>query len=270
MARPTIHRPAYVMTSVDHALRLIQLLRDTGGLRVSDAARELGVAASTAHRLLSMLVYRGFAVQDDDRGYAPGPALGAAPSQLPWARALRDLLVPHMELLSGRVGETVNLMVRVGGNVRFLASEESANLLRVSDRTGAVLEAHQASGGKAILAELERSELERLYRSRAAAIAGDHLDTTRFTALLRELEQIRARGHSENREATEAGVCAVGCALHDVRGRAVAAFTVSFPTTRAALFDDERFLELIRETRGEMDAELARHEFDAATGTARG
>ncbi|WCI07745.1 helix-turn-helix domain-containing protein [Arthrobacter sp. OVS8] len=34
------------------------------------------MAPSTAHRLLAMLVYRGFAVQDENRRYVPGPAMG--------------------------------------------------------------------------------------------------------------------------------------------------------------------------------------------------
>ncbi len=53
------HRPAYAITSVDNALRLIEVLQRDGTLRVTDAAAEIGVAMSTAHRLLAMLCYRG-------------------------------------------------------------------------------------------------------------------------------------------------------------------------------------------------------------------
>src|SRR5690554_7638432 len=70
-------RPAYVVESVDNVLRLLQLLRDSGSLRVTDAAAELDIALSTAHRLFSMLVYRGFATQDEQRRYVPGPAMDA-------------------------------------------------------------------------------------------------------------------------------------------------------------------------------------------------
>ena len=73
-----IQRPAYLLESVDNALRLLQMLRDVGAVRLNQAATELGIARSTAHRLLAMLVYRGFAVQDEKRTYHPGPAMGAA------------------------------------------------------------------------------------------------------------------------------------------------------------------------------------------------
>jgi len=57
--KPVQKRPTYSIEAVDNALQLLQLLRDGGTLRLKDAAEELGVAPSTAHRLLAMLVYRG-------------------------------------------------------------------------------------------------------------------------------------------------------------------------------------------------------------------
>ena len=47
--------PSDRLTSVDNALWLLQLVADRQALRVSEAAELLGVARSTAHRLLSAL-----------------------------------------------------------------------------------------------------------------------------------------------------------------------------------------------------------------------
>ncbi|QPZ38993.1 IclR family transcriptional regulator [Paramicrobacterium chengjingii] len=256
-------RPTYAITSVDHALRLIQIIRDTGDLRVSDAAAELGIATSTAHRLLAMLVYRGFAVQDDTRAYAPGPALGVAPSKAPWTRVLRDLLYPHVELLADRLNETVSLMFRVGGKVRLLTSVEAANVLRVGDRTGVVLNARDASGGKALLAEVDRASVERLYRSRSAELAGEYLADREFARILRELDDVRTRGFALNNEETEPGVCAIGASLRDVRGRPVAAFSVAVPATRRGLLRESKVIAFVREARSDMEVELRTNDFDA-------
>jgi DNA-binding IclR family transcriptional regulator len=56
MARSLKQPPAYAVTSVDHALRRALMLQLEGPVTVSAAAERLGVARSTAHRLLSMLV----------------------------------------------------------------------------------------------------------------------------------------------------------------------------------------------------------------------
>ena len=68
-------KPSYWINSVDHALALAVLLKAEGSLTVTEASVRLGVATSTAHRLLSMLVHRGFAFQDEHRRYHPGPEL---------------------------------------------------------------------------------------------------------------------------------------------------------------------------------------------------
>jgi DNA-binding IclR family transcriptional regulator len=67
--------PSDFIASVDHALQLTTVLQVEGSLSISEAAERLGVALSTAHRLLSMLVYRDFAVLEADKRYAAGPVL---------------------------------------------------------------------------------------------------------------------------------------------------------------------------------------------------
>src|SRR5680860_116538 len=71
-------RPSYAIASVDHALHIATMLQLEGRLTVSEAAQRLGIARSTAHRLLTMLIYRDFAVQDESRVYHAGPVLELA------------------------------------------------------------------------------------------------------------------------------------------------------------------------------------------------
>src|SRR6201984_2117976 len=68
--------PQYPIESVDKALKLLLLLGEKPEIRLSEATRYLGVASSTAHRLLAMLAYRGFVRQDPvSKVYLPGPSL---------------------------------------------------------------------------------------------------------------------------------------------------------------------------------------------------
>lgn len=252
---PLRQPPRYPVDSVDHALVLMEMVRDYGRVRLSVAARLLGVSVSTAHRLMSMLVYRGYAVQDSSRRYMPGPALGVAPAGVPWTAELRHRAAPHLDILAGRVGETVNLMVRAGTEVRFLASVEGAQAGHVGSRQGATLPASQASGGKALLAALAPAEVERLYR-RHAELVGSPFDARELMRLATELEVVRARGVALNDEITEEGVGAVGTAVRDESGTAVAGLTVSVPRDgfRAAL-DAGLVAELLR-SRAELETDL--------------
>ncbi|MEU8307167.1 IclR family transcriptional regulator [Actinomadura sp. NPDC048955] len=263
------NKPPYPLRSVDNALHLLQVLRDQGGLRVSEAAAELGTARSTAHRLLAMLVYRGFAVQDDNHTYLPGPAL-SAPSLLggPRMQRLRRALLPHMEALCDRVNESVNLMVRVGTQTRFLATVESHQALHVGDRQGTILPAHLSSGGRALLAELDDAQLASLYLIEDAsstaeppdtsAEAGDgKISTADFQRLLEGLRGVRKSGYALNLEATEAGICAIGKCAVDRSGQVVGALTIAAPTPR---FPRSRISPLAAELR--LTIERARQDID--------
>jgi IclR family acetate operon transcriptional repressor len=192
------NKPAYALGSVDNVLLLLHMLRDQGRLKVADVARELSIARSTAHRLLAMLVYRDFAVQDEHHTYLPGPFFAAMPAGT-GGSALRELRArtrPAMEALCARSGETVNLMIRVGTEVRFLDSVESSQILHVGDRRGTILPARHASGGKALLAALPRDQLWELYPD---------LTAPERAALARELDEVRVRGYALNIDGTEQG-----------------------------------------------------------------
>ncbi|MET8878388.1 IclR family transcriptional regulator [Nocardia sp. NPDC004604] len=236
--RPMIEKPAYMLESVDNALRLVQLLRDVGAVRLSDAAAELGVAPSTAHRLFAMLLYRGFAVQDEARRYHPGPAMGAGPARRGWTREFTELSRPHMEALASRCGETVNLVIRVGTQVRFLLSAESNEMLRVGDRQGQVLDAERTAGGKILLAELREETLAQLYLRPAdwpepESTPGDRtMPPEQFEVFVRELTACRQAGFAINLQQTEVGIAAFGMAVRNRAGVALGAISVSIPVVR--------------------------------------
>jgi IclR family acetate operon transcriptional repressor len=228
-------RPPYALESADNVLRLLQILRDRGRLRVSDAAEHLGCSRSTAHRLLSVLLYRDFAVQDDRHCYLPGPALSAPPVGRRSLPRLCDVLLPHMGELCERVDETVNLVVRAGTQTRFLASVESTQVPHVGDSTGCVRPAAKASGGKVLLAGLGMDELARLYLPGGAAapdVRGEVMSPGEFRRLCRELDAVRNRGFALNLEGTEPGLCAIARCLTDESGRAVGALAVAVPVKR--------------------------------------
>ena len=239
------NRPPYAIESVDNALRILQALRDSGRVRVSELAAELGIARSTAHRLLAMLVYRDFAVQAEDRSYLPGPALSAQPLRGEPAQRLRQVLRPHMEALCDQVSETVNLMVRLGSQTRFLHTVESTQILRVGDRQGTILPAWKTSGGKALLAELPDAQLGALLRA-AAGRPPDGITNGEHRSLVSELRRVREQGYAENIEETESGVCAVGVCVRDPAGEALAALSVAAPSVR---YTPDRARLFIRELR---------------------
>jgi DNA-binding IclR family transcriptional regulator len=217
------NKPAYAIASVDSALLLASLLQQEGAMRVTDVAARLGVSVSTAHRLLGMLVYRDFAEQLADRRYAAGPVLRRGPVPQASVTAVREVALPHLRRLVDVVGETANVMVLAGSEVRFVATVESDQVLRVGDRTGRTLPAHLSSGGKAVLATLDDEQV-------AADL--DALGEAAVAAVLRELRVVRRRGFAVNDQGTETGLTAVGVAVPSANGFTGAALSLAAPTAR--------------------------------------
>ncbi|MGO1562359.1 Transcriptional regulator, IclR family [Actinomycetales bacterium JB111] len=256
-------RPPYPIQSVDNALRLLQLLRDGGSIRLVDAASELDVAESTAHRLLAMLVYRGFALQDDSRRYVAGPSLGVRAIGAPWIHELRAAAQGPMEILAARLDETINLVVRVGINVRFIATAEARAVLRIGDRTGSVIPALGASSGKALLAQEPEERIRSLYRSKAAQVAGHALDDATYAWLLRELEAVRRTGYALSRAETEPDVGAIGVVVRGPEGRPIAALSAASPMSRLAGLTTRESREVLFECRDEISAVAAQLRVEA-------
>lgn len=240
MDKPLKAPPSYAIASVDNALRIATMLQIEGPLTVSDVAERLDVAASTAHRLLAMLVYRDFAVQDADRSYRVGPVLELAAHSQSAASTLRSAALPHLRRLVDLLDESANLTVRTGDTVRFIASVESSQSLRIGSREGMVFPAHRTTAGLLLLAELPSDQIEALYA--AERYADRPTDRPDLVALTRDLDVVRRNGFALNDGRSERGVVAVGAPVRSPEGEVVAGISVSIPSVR---YDPEKLPMLV-------------------------
>lgn len=234
MDNPLKMPPAYVVGSVDHALRLATMLQLEGRLTVAEAADRLGVARSTAHRLLQTLVYRDFAVQDAQRVYHAGPVIELAAHSQSHTSRLRAAALPHLERLVAVVGESANVAIRTGDTVRFIASVESEQSLRVTSREGMVFPAQRTTAGMLLLAELSAVELDAVY--------ADTDEAPDLGKLRAELARVRRSGFAVNQGRSERGVVAVGVPIRERDGSVVAGLSVSMPSVR---YDREQLPGLV-------------------------
>jgi len=209
----------YLLRSVDHALRLVRLMAEGRPLRLAEVAAHLGVAPSTAHRLLGSLRYHGFVVQEGRAGrYGPGPALLELATAASASIDIRQVARPVLEWLRDEVQETISLLVLEGPNVLFLDCLEGPRSVRVGSRLGMVFPAHLTSAGKALLAALSPADVARL-------LPPD-------SPLWQELERVRRAGYGTNFEEREVGVSALAACVRDPAGAPLAAVAIAAPAGR--------------------------------------
>lgn len=256
--------PAYSLSSVRNALRIIRYLQTNDEATVSEISAHLDLGMSTAHRLLSTLKHESFVIQSaTSKRYMLGAVL-AQSMTMQLAQDLVNLCRTPLRRLVDTVGETGHLVVRAGRNVDFIHVEESSRIVRLTSRVGKSLPAHATSSGKAILAHLSPTELRRIYADDALPSLTANTRTT-LDELEHELAMVRARGYALNVAESEDDVDAVSAPILDRNGIPLAAISLAGPSQRFSVATMSHRgpggrapVELVVETAREISAQLAR------------
>jgi len=205
--------PRYPIESVDNALRLLVLFADSPRIRLTDASEYLGVASSTAHRLLSMLQYRGFVQQDATRAYEPGPVLRSLASASQATPDLSGVARPVLERLHAELDGTIHLGRLDGRDVVYV---DTVRCVKMAPPRPSV-PAHCTSLGKVMLSRLDTGQLRALYpQERLDRLTGRSISSR--TALEADLMLARRRGFAVSDEEEQVGVASVAVALPGLGG----------------------------------------------------
>lgn len=224
----TTDSPNYPITSADNVLRILSMLRESDTLRVTDVAEAIGVANSTAHRLLATLVHRRLMHHDvTRRTYHSGIELVTLAHAVLRHNSLPEVAQPFLDELAAEVDETVHLTVLHGSEVMFVAVAQGTHAVRAADRTGTTLPSHLSAAGRALLAGLNPAELDSV--AKTIASRGVDIDIDELRQHLADVEQ---RGYAVNRGETERDLWAVAAPVRSAKS-IVASITVGCPVSRS-------------------------------------
>lgn len=228
---------ASTLGSVANAARVLKSFttenRDWG---VSDLARHLGIAKSTAHRLLATLTDEGLLEQEALSGRY---RLGLAVFDLAAAGMSTDLheaALPAMSELRNRSGETVQVAVLDSREVVYVERLDSPHTLRLFLEVGRRNWAHCTGCGKALLAFSSRDVVDRVLKGWDLPAITPHT-LTEHSELRSALEKAKRQGHAWNRHESEVGVVSVAAPIRDASQRTVAAISVAGPGDRFTDFE---------------------------------
>jgi IclR family transcriptional regulator, acetate operon repressor len=243
---------AYQISSVGRALTILEAFGTREELTVSEAARMLGVAPSTAHRILQMLLFHGFVVQGVRREYRRGPSLGRF-AEAPAATSPESdgsdgidrspsRLNDQLTALRDELHANVRLMTLEGNGARFLLGARNRHHDDVNDggRTGWLLPAHTVAGGKVLLAGLDHEALAALYPTEVPSTR--HGRIISLSQLQREIRTVRREGFARSiGEATEF-VAALAVAVPGSQ----LSISVSWPRPSYPHADERKIVETLR------------------------
>ncbi|HWP24754.1 MAG TPA: IclR family transcriptional regulator [Xanthobacteraceae bacterium] len=229
------HNPPRVpgrLSSVSAALRLLKAFSESEvEIGISDLARRLGVAKSTAHRLAATLLSEGMLEQNPDTGkYRLGIALFRLGALV---RQRMDVSIearPLLRELREKANETVHLAVLDGAEIMYIYNLESTQAIRMRSDIGVRKPAYCTAEGQVILAFQPPEVVERVIRAGLPPRTPQTI--TEPAALRQTLELIRQRGCAIEDEESEVGMRCVAAPVRNDSGEVIAAIGLGGPVSR--------------------------------------
>jgi DNA-binding IclR family transcriptional regulator len=200
-------------------------------LSLQDISEQLRMNKNAVFRILYSLAEHGYVVKDN-RKYELGPKLVELSNARMRHTDLLSVSGPLLQALRDQFGETVNLGVLDGTQIRYIGVWESHGRLRLAERVGASDMLHCSALGKAYLAYLPSDEVRALLGTKRLPALTEHTITS-LAALKSELETVRKQEYAVDTEEGMHGACCVGCAILNPEGtRPIASVSISGPIVR--------------------------------------
>jgi len=244
-----LEQPKQLVATIERALSVLDLMAatDNDDLGVTEIARELGLSKAVVHRVLVTLVARDYLQADaTSRRYSLGPMALVLGSAYLAQLDLRTLVLPRLQELSDRTGETATLSLRNGWSRLYVDQVTPDREIKMSVAIGKAYPLHAGSSSKSFLAFLPPGEQERYLKERElTAMTGTTIiDPDRLRT---ELAAVRERGYAVSLEERQAGAASIAGPILDRHGLPIAAISVCGPVERVRVRLDE-FAPLLLET----------------------
>jgi DNA-binding IclR family transcriptional regulator len=232
-AEPVRSAREEALKSVSIAISILDCFTVSPELGPTAVARQVGIAKSTASRMLAVMASRGILERQEHGRYRLGMRLFEY-GQLALDRLhLFEVSVPILAGLRDRVRDLVQLGIPMGAEILFLDRFEAQGLdPRFHGPAWRRVPGHSSSSGRAIAAfnpEVARAIFQAglIRRTRYTVV-----DPRRLTEILAE---VRRRGYAATDEELEEGISSVAAPVRVADGpreRAVAAVSVVGPSQR--------------------------------------
>lgn len=216
--------------TTEKTLRLIELLKQRDGGRVTELANQLDMGKSAVHNHLSTLEEHGYVIKNDET-YRLGLKLLELGGYTRDRLSLYEIAEPEVKGIAEETGERANLMTEEDGEGVYLYRSKGEQAIDLDTYTGLRVPLHTTALGKAILAYMPRERVEEIIDQRGLAQPTENTIADR-DALFDRLELVRERGFALDDEERLVGLRCVAAPIETADGTVLGAISVSAPTSR--------------------------------------
>lgn len=219
-------------------IRILEALRESGSVSVTELAATLDMNKSTVHNHLSTLEEEEFVVRNG-ADYELGLRLLGLGGFVRSRHPLYQVAKSEVERLADQTGELANLMVEEYGQGVYLASRRGDQAVDLDIYPGLRRPLHAIGLGKAILAHLPTERVDEIVE-REGLTAETPRTVTDREELEEQLALVRERGFAVDSEELIRGLRCVGAPILGSDDTVLGAISVSQPVNR---MNNEQFMD---------------------------
>jgi IclR family transcriptional regulator, acetate operon repressor len=222
--------------SLDRGLIILEAVAGSNDpVSLAELTDLMGIDRSSVFRLANTLKRRGYlACPSGRKDYILGPSIWRLSRQYNWGGMLVKISHEQLRQLTARTGETGHLAVREGRQALFIDHVTSNHVIAVSGQTGELVPLHCTAHGKALLADLDKTQLQTLFGS-ASLKARTSGTIVSLDSLAESCAGIRQRGFATDDGEYQEGIRCVAAPIRDRDGAIIGSIGVSAPTARMPL-----------------------------------
>jgi len=218
-------------------MSVLEALSEGGSFTFDELVEKVGLAKPTLFRFLKTLKSLGYIQQRDDSRFSLSLKMLTVGSKALDSMDLHDVSRPVIKRLARHFQETTHLAILMDAKVVYIQKVESVHTIRMYSTIGKQAPLHCTSLGKALLAwHPDRKDIV----SQLQLIPYTRKTIVSKSALLAELDAIRARGYSTDIEEHEPDIRCIGAPVFDYSGSVIAAVSVAWPVYRYKTEDETK------------------------------
>ncbi|WP_437194029.1 IclR family transcriptional regulator [Planctomicrobium sp. SH527] len=242
-------------SSLGKAFHVLEVLAAADGqMPLVAIVTELGYHKPTVHRLLQELVSLGYVSRVEKGKYQITPKL----RRLTLGRLddrLAEVADRFLRELHDKTGETVNLGVLRGVNVRYLQVLESRHPFRRVVEPNSTDPFYSTALGRVLTARLDDVEWDALI-TRTKLVARTPFTTVVPEELTSIHQLVRENGYAIEQDQNDIGVTCIGAPVFE-NNEVVAAVSISLPTARVNLNSQQSLIDAVVETARQISSQLS-------------
>lgn len=225
MEKPSVKRQ-YLLSSVNNALKILDLLSVRDSLGVAEISRLLKLDKTSVFKMLYTLEHRDYVIKTADAKYRLGIKFTNYGSLVAERQTIADVAAPYLSRLQAATGETVCLST-LNTNGRVIATHliEGDDPEHIPARIGYEMDAYSNANGKLLLANLP-SETQASLLKRITLVPHTPFTVTDRAVFQHQLDLLRGQPIATECDEDILGHCDIAAPIYDHLGNCCSAVSI--------------------------------------------